>query len=345
MKLFTREDFYTETSKIPAPNRKKEGLAAARRDSAHGGYLPSGLLETLMIRLAGWSPGEGMETEPRAAFVFASDNAITEEGGLVDSLTPRTAEFLRQLAEGDTVVSRLARRTGTQLIPVNLGVAGMEGDLEGVVQAPVIPGGSRNFLLEDALTEEAMMTAVRLGMELAAQAASRGFRLLIGAEAAASSCLPATAMIAALTGRSVDELLAKGPALPDEVFSRRLHVLVQALENREADRYNAFDVLLKLGGLDIAALLGFYAGAAVYGIPLLLDGLTSLAAALTLVRLLPETKSLLLASQTPADPASELVIRELGLTPLLDTFLEYRGGAGALLILPLLDLAGALFED
>lgn len=345
MKSFTREDFYEQTKAIPAADRRKELRAAARRDSAHSGYLPSDLIEALMIRLAGWSPGEELETEPRAVFVFAADNAIAGEGGLMDSLAPATVDLVQKLREGGAVVGRLARRTGTQLIPVNLGVAGLDKDLEGVVHAPVIPEGSRNFLLEDALTEEAMMTAVRLGMEFSAQAASRGFRLLIGAEAAASSCLSATAVIAALTGRPPDELLPKGPALPDEIFSRRLHVLTEALEKREPDRYNAFEVLRKVGGLDIAALVGFYAGAAVYGVPLLLDGQVTLAAALTVVRLLPETRTLFFASQTPADPGSERVIRELGLTPLLDTALDYPGGAGALFMLPLLDLARALFEE
>lgn len=345
MKQFSREDFYKETSQIPGPDPKKEWEETKRRQALSEKEKPLGLLDSYMIRLAGLSSLEGPGLKPRTLFVFGSDGAVIQEGGLVDSLAPSTAEKLLDLAGGRGPISRLAQATDTQIIPVNLGSLGLDLSEEGIVHAPVMPQGARNFVHEEALTEETMMTAIRLGMEFAAQAASRGFKLLMAAGLSTSSQLSALAVLAALTGREVGEILDKGPQLDDEVFRRRTQVLSQALDQRQAQATNAFDVLVKLGSLDMAAMLGLYAGAAVYGIPVLLDDLLTLVAALVTVRLLPESRAFLFASQATDDPANELVLRELGMTPFLDRAAAYGGGTGALFMLPNLDLSVSLFDD
>lgn len=344
MKIFSREDFYKESSQIPSPDRQKELGEARRRSLILENLDRPSLLDALMVRLAGLSEEGRPLTRPRTLFIFGADSGISDEGGLFDRESPSTGSRLLDLAGGRGPISRLARATDSQIIPVNLGCRSLDLAEEGVVHAPVMEGGARNFAREDALTEETMMTAIRLGMEFAAQAASRGFRLLMAGRLSEASLLSATAILAALTGRDPQDLLDKGPGLDDEVFRRRIQVLNLALEDRAPQAGNPFDVLVKLGSLDIAALLGFYAGAALYGIPVLLDDLASLTGAFLTARLLPESRPFFFASHNPQSPASDLVLRELSLTPILDPSLAYGGGAGALLALPLLDLTSQLAD-
>ena len=345
MRTFSREEFYKETDKIPAPDRSKERAEASRRSLMRESDQGPGLLDVFMIRLAGLGADQGPSVKPRSLFVFGADSGIQEEGGLVDGLAPSTAGRLLDLAQGRGPISQLAQATETQVIPVNLGCQGLDLSAEGIVHAPVMAQGARNFAQEEALTEASMMTAIRLGMEFAAQAANRGFKMLMAARASSTSPLSALAILSALTGRQPGEILEKGPDLPDEVFRRRIQVLTQALMDRAPQATNAFDVLAKLGSLEIAAMVGLYSGAAVYGIPLILDDGVTLAAALLTVRLLPESRHYFFASQAGDDPASELALRELGLTPFMDRAVSYGGGAAALFLLPNLDLSASLLGD
>ncbi len=344
MKTFSRTEFFQATSTIAEPDHQWERETAYRWNSLCDRAATFGLLEKLHIRLAGWSSDGNVKVKPRALFIFAADNGIVEEGVAWEG-QEATSRAVRAMAQGVAAVNTLGRVTDTAVVPVNVGVVELETTLEGVIHAPVMTSGTRNFAREDAMTEEAMMLAIRLGMEFAAQAVSTGFQLLIAGGLGVGNASSATTMLAALTGRSPGDLVGRDAESADETFFRKTHVLVNALAERAPDRYNAFDVLKKTGSLDIAAMVGFFAGAARAGIPVVLDGLAPLVAALTLVKLLPEARSIFIASQFPTEPGGELVLRELGLTPPIDAGLNLEEGSGALFLLPLLDLTCAFYDE
>ncbi len=344
MRTFSREDFFEATDSIASPNRERERRAKFRWNSLCKPIGSFGILETVVARLAGLAPGDELALKPRAVFVFSADNGIVAEG-VSQAGQEVTAQVVRNIADGRATINILGRATDCVVIPVNLGVVELERDYPGVVHTPVMPHGTNNFLIEDAMSEEEMMIAVRVGMELSVKAASEGFKVLIAGEMGIGNTSAATAVLAALTGRPASDLTGRGAGLSDDGLERKIQVLTDALAARKVDRYNAFDVLKKVGGLDIAAMVGFYAGAAMTGTPVVLDGLISLVAALTLVRLVPEARSVLFASHLPAEKGGETALRELGNGPCLGLNIKHGEGAGALMLLPLLDLARAVYLE
>ncbi len=342
MRAFSREDFFEVTQSIPVPARERERRAKFRWNSLCKPIGSFGVLETILTRFAGLSPGDELTLKPRAVFVFSADHGIVAEG-VSQTGQEVTAQVVRNIADGCATINILGKETDCLVVPVNLGVAELEPDYPGVVHTPVMPNGTHNFAIEDAMSEEEMMIAVRVGMELALKAASEGFKILIAGEMGIGNTSAATAVLAALTGRSASSLTGRGAGLSDEGLQRKIQVLTDALAARQVDRYNAFDALRKVGGLEIAAMVGFYAGAAITGTPVILDGLISLVAAVTLVRLVPEARSVLFASHLPAEKAGETALRELGISPCLGLNMKHGEGAGALLLLPLIDSARAVF--
>ena len=95
--------------------------------------------------------------------------------------------------------------------------------------------------------------------------------------------------------------------------------------------------------LDIAAMAGACLGAAAARLPLLLDGFISTVAALAAVRLCPAAEAPLLASHRSAEPAGQMLLDALGLSPLLCAGLRLGEGTGALAALPLFDMAMAMY--
>ena len=344
MRAFSREDFFEAVDSIPSPDRERERRAKFRWNSLCKPIGSFGVMETIVARLAGLAPGDELALTPRAVFVFSADNGIVAEG-VSQTGQEVTAQVVRNIADGLATINILGRETKCIVVPVNLGVAELEDDYPGVVHTPIMPIGTNNFLLEDAMSEEEMMVAVRVGMELSLKAASEGYKVLVAGEMGIGNTSSATAMLAALTGRPASDLTGRGAGLSDIGLQRKIQVLTDALAAREVDRYNAFDVLRKVGGLDIAAMVGFYAGAAMTGTPVILDGLISLVAALTLVRLVPETRYVMFPSHLPAEKGGETALRELGIGPCLGLNMKQGEGAGALMFLPLLDLARAVYLE
>lgn len=101
----------------------------------------------------------------------------------------------------------------------------------------------------------------------------------------------------------------------------------------------AFHILCCVGGLDIAAMAGFYIGCAKNRVPVILDGAISAAAALLAERLAPGTRSYLLASHQSREPMAAYILEELGLNPILRAGLALGEGTGGICLLPLIDIA------
>ncbi len=86
-------------------------------------------------------------------------------------------------------------------------------------------------------------------------------------------------------------------------------------------------------------------GAAEAGVPVLLDGLMSVACALTAERIAPGTAAWCVAGHRSPEPAQTLALARLGLDPLLDLGMRLGEGSGAVAAVPLLRSAVALLND
>ena len=127
-------------------------------------------------------------------------------------------------------------------------------------------------------------------------------------------------------------------------LERKRAAVAQALE-LHGTKLPARDALQRLGGLELAGLAGAIAEAARRGLPVVLDGYATAAAALAAVGLDPRAGTATIASHRSAEPGHDLVLAELGLEPLLDLRLRLGEASGALLALPLIAAAGVLHRD
>ena len=105
------------------------------------------------------------------------------------------------------------------------------------------------------------------------------------------------------------------------------------------------DVLAKVGGLDIAGLMGVFLGGAIYRIPVVIDGLISSVAALCAVRFAGKTRDYMLPSHVSNEPGGQIVLKALGLSPLLTCGMFLGEGSGAVALMPLLDMALKVYRE
>jgi nicotinate-nucleotide--dimethylbenzimidazole phosphoribosyltransferase len=102
---------------------------------------------------------------------------------------------------------------------------------------------------------------------------------------------------------------------------------------------------MTVGGLDIAGLTGVCIGGALYHVPVVLDGVISMVAALVAERILPGTKAYLIPSHKGKEPAMALLTKELLMEPVIDGKLALGEGTGAVMMLSLLDIALSVYNN
>lgn len=303
--------------------------AQARLDRLTKPIGSLGRLEELAARYV-MITGEMNPQVPRGAvYTFAADHGVTVEGVSVypSAVTPQMVlNFLR----GGAGVNVLARHVGIEVRVVDIGVAFDFESAPGLIQRKVMPG-TKNLMVESAMSLAQAEQALHVGIELATEAAQEGIGLIGTGEMGIGNTTASSAIAAVMTGRSVAEVTGRGTGIDDAGHAHKIDVIQRALAFHRLDSADAMEVLAKVGGLEIGGLAGLMLGAAAARIPVVLDGFIAGAAALIAVGLQPRCKDYLIASHQSVERGHRAILDHLGLKPLLDLDLRLGEGTGACL--------------
>lgn len=327
--------------------------AAAQRLDAIAKPLDGlGLFEKTMVRMAGMQGTAEVQTDPAMLLVFCADNGIVEEG-VTQSDASVTAAVAGSLGRGTSSVCRMAQSAGIEVQAVNIGIRDELGGIEGgeKVLDRMVRQGTRNFLKAPAMTAEEALAAIRTGMELAKEYKEKGYRILLTGEMGIGNTTTSAAMAAELTGTDSELVTGRGAGLNDAGLQRKRQVIREGLQQHGfsiaeggiTDAKEVFRLLCCVGGLDIAGMVGVFLGGTMYGIPVVIDGVISAVAALTAERLLPGCREYMLPSHQGKEPAMKLLLDALGLQAPIHAELALGEGTGAVMLIPLLRMALAVY--
>ena len=325
----------------PADAAARETAHRRQRDMAKPlGSL--GLLEDAIDALAAAQRTANVEIGKRAVCVFCADNGVVAQG-VTQCGQEVTAIVTENLSRGDTTVCIMARRAGVDVIPVDIGVA---RPVEGarILQKNVLRG-TRDMTEGPAMTRAECVRAVETGIALAEDCAAQGYRLLATGEMGIGNTTTSSAVASVLLGAPVEEMTGRGAGLSDEGLRCKIGAIRRAVAVNAPDPNDPLDVAAKVGGLDIAGMIGLYLGAARVGVPVVLDGFISAAAALAAVRLCPAVRGYLIASHVSAEPAGQRMLDALGMKPLICAGMRLGEGTGAVAGISLLDLVLAVYQE
>ena len=277
------------------------------------------------------------------AVILAGDHGVSHSGV---SAYPRevTAAMVRAFVAKVAGASCLARQHGVTLRVLDLGVDDDLADLPAEVSAYHI-GPSQPLHLRDALTAEQCHQALTVGRAVAETEIAAGADLLILGDMGIGNTTPAAALIAASFGVGAEQVVGRGTGIDDQRLAHKTAILASALD-RMGDRVaDPRARLTGLGSADLAVGVGFLCTAARRGVPVLLDGIVSLAELAVAEELEPGVIAWCAAGHRSTEPAQQLALDKLGLAPILDLGLRLGEGTGALLALPVLRSAGLLLTE
>jgi nicotinate-nucleotide--dimethylbenzimidazole phosphoribosyltransferase len=276
--------------------------------------------------------------------VFAGDHGVAAHG--VSAYPPAVTEaMVRTIVSGRAGVSALAKEHGVVVSVLDIAVDADLADLPADVTARKVRRGSGAIHLTDALTREETERSLALGAEVARELVADGAQLLMTGDLGIGNTTPAAALLAATLGLPADDVTGRGTGIDDEGWTRKRDVIAQALARMDGRTADPVEVLTALGSADLAAATGFLVEASTRGVPVVLDGLMSLACAVVAEAIAPGASAWWVAGHRSTEPAQAHALKSLGLEPLLDVGMRLGEGSGAVAALPMLRSGIAVMRD
>ena len=302
-----------------------------------------GRLEEIANRLAAIQQTVSPQVSRKRIYVVAADHGITAEGV---SAYPRavTAQMIDNFLARGAAINVLGRHGK---IDVKIVDAGVDADLSTRANLIAVKTfrGTANFACGPAMTRVEAERLVYAGIDLAQAARADGIQLIGIGEMGIGNTTAASAITAALTGEDPANHTDRGTGLYDPGLAHKIGVIRKSLALNAPDPNDALDVLGKVGGAEIAVMMGILIGGAINRVALIADGFISTAAAALAVRLCPNTIGYLFLAHRSVERGHAALIRLIGLEPLLDLRMRLGEGTGAALAMHIVEAAAKLLNE
>jgi nicotinate-nucleotide--dimethylbenzimidazole phosphoribosyltransferase len=301
-----------------------------------------GRLEEIAVQLAGITRQSRPSVQRKAVIVMAADHGVVKEGvsAYPADVTPQMV--MNFLADG-AAINALARQANARVTVVDIGVA-VELDHPNLLVRK-IRSGTANMVQGPAMSREEMLQAVNVGIEVLDTLAAQGLDLVATGEMGIGNTTAASAISACLLGVPVAQVTGRGTGIDDAQLEQKIRIIERAIAQNEPITDDPLDVLAKVGGLEIAGLVGVILAAAARRIPIVLDGFISSAAALVACVLCPTVQQYLLAGHVSVEQGHRFILEKLDLVPLLDLNLRLGEGTGAVLAMHIIEGAVRTHND
>lgn len=335
------QEFHQIVSGIHPADVVTKGNAQKKWNSIAKPLHSLGKLEDHIMQIAALTGDTDVNLNRKALIVMCADNGVVEEG-VTQTGQKVTAIVAENFLTCNTSAAIMCKKAGVDIFPIDIGMAA-----DTKVPRYKTANGTANMTKGPAMTRMQALQAILTGIHQVKEKKEAGYKIIATGEMGIGNTTTSSMLVAALTGRTAEEVTGRGAGLNDAGLLRKQQVIAQALEKYEKEirSAHALSMLAAFGGLDIAGMAGVCIGGALYHVPVVLDGLISSVAALVAERIVPGVREFVLPSHLSKEPAAKWIAEELKLHPVIDAGLGLGEGTGAVMLFSLLDLALALYED
>ncbi|MEG0371761.1 MAG: nicotinate-nucleotide--dimethylbenzimidazole phosphoribosyltransferase, partial [Clostridium sp.] len=261
----------------------------------------------------------------RIVVIMASDNGVCCEGvaSAPQSVTAmQTINFLR----GITGIAVIAKANNTDIKVIDVGVLS-DISYDGL-DIKKIRHGTRNIAIEPAMTMKECEKAIDIGIQTVKELIDKDYGIIGTGEMGIGNTTTSSSLLIALTGCTIEEAVGRGAGLCDSQFLLKKEVIQRVISIHKEGLGDTLEALRRVGGYDIAALVGLYLGAAFYKTPIVIDGFISVVAALCAYKINPLCRDYMFASHISMEKGYMIAIKELNLKPMLNLDMRLGEGTG-----------------
>jgi len=273
--------------------------------------------------MAGWQHSSSPAVERPHGIVFAADHGVAL-AGVSKYPIEVTKAMLDAFATHRSTITTLARVVGARIEVVDVGVGRPSNDL-------------RNERAVDDDRFDECVTAARRAVD------TSDADVFVFGEMGIGNTTAAAAVAHALYGGTVDDWVGRGTGLDDEGLARKRTAVARGVARTTG--LSPLDVLAEVGGLELVAIAAAIVAARQKSVPVILDGYVVGAAAAVLHAIRPDALDHCIAGHCSAEPGHRHLLDRIGLEPLLDLDMRLGEASGAMIAVPIVQMACAALTD
>jgi nicotinate-nucleotide--dimethylbenzimidazole phosphoribosyltransferase len=312
------EEMRALLGRLPGPDLEA-GTAALMREAQltkPPGAL--GRLEELAQWMATWQGKHPPSANHPRTAVFVGNHGVAARG--VSAYPAEvTAQMVQNFLNGGAAVNQLCRAVDADLRVYELALEEPTAD----------------FTRAPAMAAEDCAMAIAYGMT----AVETGVDLLAVGEMGIGNTTSAAALCCALFGGEAEEWVGPGTGVAGDGLKRKLAVVAEGVVRHRGETSDPFELLRRLGGRELAAIVGAVMAARQARVPVILDGYAATAAASVLFAADPRALDHCLVAHRSAEPGHRRLLGKLGKPPLLDLGMRLGEASGATLAIALIKAA------
>lgn len=327
---------------IKPPDSEAMERARQRWNSIAKPLGSMGLLEEAVVKISGMTSSENVSLDRRCIVAMCADNGVVCEN-VTQSDSSVTRIVAKTMAEGSSNINLMARTFGADVFAIDIGIDG-EIHLPGLINRK-ISNGTQNITKGWAMSLTQAERAVCTGIDIVRDLCERNYKIIVTGEMGIGNTTTSSAIASVLLDMPPELVTGRGSGLDSIGLERKISVIRRAISVNEPDRNKPVELLAKLGGYDIAGMVGLFLGGAVYRMPIVIDGFISAVAAALAAEICSISKEYMLCSHVSKEPAGMKMLEFIGMKPLITAEMYLGEGTGGVLLLPLLDGALAVYNS
>ncbi|MEL0628007.1 nicotinate-nucleotide--dimethylbenzimidazole phosphoribosyltransferase [Psychromonas aquatilis] len=274
-------------------------------------------------------------TQP-SIIIFAADHGIADEGV---SLFPQvvTEQMVLNFLNGGAAINCFSKQHDINLKIVNAGVKANFDDIKhpDFINQP-IANGTQNFAKQAAMTAAQCTDAINAGANIVKQQYQAGCNVIGFGEMGIANTTSAAAIMAAILNLKGQQCAGKGTGIDEEGISLKAAVIDAAIKQHQLYDADALTVLQKVGGFEIAMMVGAMLQAAELSMLVLVDGFIASSAALVASEIDDNFLHYTQFCHQSEEQAHQLLLNKMNAQPLLNLGLRLGEGSGVAVAYPLL---------
>ena len=311
----TLKEFAIAISNPPSADMRARSEALERNGQLTKPAGSLGRMEELAVWFAGWRGLAAPTLRSPQIVVFAANHGVAARG--VSAYPAEvTAQMVANFESGGAAINQLARAARAELH----------------VRALRIDVPTRDIAEGPAMNEKEVVEALACGWSSVRMDSD----LLAVGEMGIGNTTAASAMSLALFGGSAPEWTGAGTGVSGARLEGKSRIVALAVEANKKSLTDPLEVLRCLGGREIAAMTGAFARARVAGMPVIIDGFVSTAAASVLHSIDAKLLDNAVAGHLSAESSHAKLLECIGKVPLLDLGMRLGEASGAALAIGLL---------
>lgn len=311
-----------------------------------------GQLETMALQVGLIQQTLSPEIKKPTIVVFAADHGIAAEGKVNPYPQAVTAQMVLNFVHGGAAINVFCKQNNIELVVADAGVNFVFDSSTPITHAKIAMG-TADYSITAAMSLAAASQAIERGASIVEDIFNNGSNCIGFGEMGIGNTSSAALIMHYYTQLPLAQCVGRGTGANDVQLTNKLHVLEQAagLHQLTNNNYTAETVLSKIGGFEIAMMVGAFVKAWQLNMVIVVDGFIATAALFIAKHLLQQQQadanilSHCIFAHCSGEQGHEKMLQHLQATPLLQLGLRLGEGTGAALAMPLLQAATAFLNE